>query len=110
MTPSGSGKSYDERNAMRFYEVMGKGFMGTLVEYNLVDKFIMSDRHTVGASAVFVRYHAIFYFGVDAHIEFTDADDNRKSYCRGAVIVLTGTWTESKSLIFKIIFQWKSIW
>ena len=42
MTPSGSGKSYDERNAMRFYDAMGRGFMGTLAEYNLVDKIAIT--------------------------------------------------------------------
>ena len=59
MTPSGAGKSYDERNAARFYSFMERGVMTTLAKANLVDKFIMSDRHTSGASATFKRYYLI---------------------------------------------------
>lgn len=90
--------------------MLNRGIMTTLAKYNLVDKFVMSDRHTSGAGAVFKRYYLIVYFGVNLHIEFTDEDDNRKSYCKGVVIVLTGEWSEGDSLIFKMRIQWDSVW
>lgn len=110
VTPSGSGKSFDERNAARFYDFMERGIMTTLAKANLVDKFIMSDRHTSGTSAVFKRYYLIVYFGVNLHIEFTDADDVRQSYCRGVVSVAITQWNESDSLIFKVRLTWLSVW
>ena len=70
----------------------------------------MSDRHTSGASAVFKRYHMIVYFGTNSHLEFTDADDNRKSYCRGIIITVVTQWTESNSLIFLVRINWDSVW
>ena len=75
-----------------------------------MDKFIMSDRHTSGASAVFKRYYLIAYFGINTHWEFTDADDNRKSYCKGIVISIVTQWLDSKSLQFLVRINFDSVW
>ena len=61
VTPSGAGRSFDERNATRFYRVLQRGIQTTLTNANLIDKFAMSDRHTSGASATFKRYYLIVY-------------------------------------------------
>ena len=110
VTPTGSGKSYDERQGMRFYKALQRGIIATLAEANLADKFVMSDRHTSGASAVFKRYYLIDYFGTNAHFEFTDSNDNRKSYCKGIVISIITQWLESKSLQFLVRINWDSVW
>ena len=89
---------------------MKKGVMTTLAKANLVDKFIMSDRHTSGASATFKRYYLILYFGTNLHVEFTDADDARKSYCRGVVTFVTTQWVESDNLNFFVRINWLSVW
>lgn len=110
VTPSGAGKSYDERNAARFYSFMKRGIMTPLAKANFLDKFIMSDRHTSGASATFKRYHLIIYFGTNLHLQFTDASDNQKSYCTGVVTFATTQWVESDNLNFLVRINWLSVW
>ena len=90
--------------------MLQRGIVTTLAIANLIDKFIMSDRHTSGASAVFKRYYAIIYFGTNAHLEFTDGDDNRKSYCRGIILSATTQFLESESLRFIVRINWDSVW
>lgn len=70
----------------------------------------MSARHTSGASAVFVRYYLIVYFGTNLHLEFTDSDDSRKSYCRGIVKSASTQWLDSTSLVFMVRINWDSVW
>ena len=110
VTPSGGGKSFDQRNAKRFYKLLQRGFVSTLANANLVDKFAMSDRHTSGASAIFKRYYAIAYFGTNNHLEFTDGNDNRKSYCRGIILAVITQWLSTDSLDFLVRINWDSIW
>ena len=110
VTPSGAGKSFDQRNATRFYKLLQSGFQTSLANANLIDKFAMSDRHVSGATAVFKRYYAIAYFGTNNHLEFTDADDNRKSYCRGIIIRVATQWVSSDTLNFIVRINWDSVW
>ena len=110
VTPSGAGKSFDLRNAKRFYKILQRGFQTSLANANLIDKFAMSDRHTSGASAVFKRYYSIAYFGINSHWEFTDGDDNRKSYCKGIIINVVTQWLESDSKKFIVRINWDSVW
>ena len=110
VTPTGGGRSFDKREATRFYKTLKRGIVSTLAEANLFDKFIMSDRHTSGASAIFNRYYLIAYFGTNAHFEFTDGNDNRKSYCKGIVISVVTQWLESNSLQFLVRINWDSVW
>ena len=110
VTPSGGGKSFDQRNAARFYKLLQRGIQTTLANANLIDKFAMSDRHTSGASAVFKRYYVIAYFGTNSHLEFTDGDDNRKSYCKGIIISVATQWLEFKNLNWIVQINWDSVW
>lgn len=110
VTPSGGGKSFDQRNATRFYKLLQRGFTSTLTNANLIDKFAMSDRHTSGASAIFKRYYVILYFGTNNHVEFTDGNDNRKSYCRGIILAVIIQWLASDSLDFLVRINWDSVW
>ena len=90
--------------------MLQRGFVTSLAIANLIDKFAMSNRHTSGSSAVFKRYYAIVYFGTNSHLEFTDANDNRKSYCRGIILGVITQWLESKSLDFTVSINWDSVW
>ena len=90
--------------------MLQRGIQTTLANANLIDKFAMSDRHTSGASAVFKRYYAIVYFGTNAHLEFTDPNDNRKSYCKGIILGVITQWIESNSLVFAVRINWDSVW
>lgn len=110
VTPSGGGKSFDQRNATRFYKVLQRGFQTTLANANLIDKFVMSDRHTSGTFAIFKRYYLIVYFGINSHVEFTDGNDNRKSYCRGIVVSLAIQWLDIDSVNFIVRINWDSVW
>ena len=110
VTPTGGGKSFDQRNAARFTKLLQRGFTTTLAIANLIDKFIMSDRHTSGAIAVFKRYYAIAYFGTNNHLEFTDPSDNRKSYCKGIILSGITQWLATDSLDFLVRINWDSVW
>ena len=110
VTPSGGGGGFDERSAARFYKMLQRGIQTTLANANLIDKFAMSDRHTSGAIAVFKRYYMIVYFGVNSHLEFTDANDARKSYCKGIIISVGTQWLDSDNLNFMVRINWDSVW
>ena len=110
VTASGAGGGYDERNAARFYEAMSRGFRTRLTKANLVDEFIMSDRHTSGDPDIFKRYYMIWYFGTNSHLEFTDQNNVRQSYCKGIAINISTQWIDSKSLVFLIRINWASVW
>lgn len=70
----------------------------------------MSDRHTSGTFAIFKYYYMIVYFGTNSHLEFTDADDNRKSYCRGAILRVATQWVDIDSSNFTVRINWESVW
>ena len=110
VTPSGAGKSYDDRDARRFYQALQRGIATSLANANLVDKFAMSDRHTSGASAIFHRYHMIVCFGTNSHLEFTDANDVRQSYCKGVILSVARQWLQSKTPNFLVKIHWDSVW
>ena len=110
VTPTGGGKSFDQRNAARFYKTLQRGIQTTLANANLIDKFAMSDRHTSGASATFKRYYLIVYFGTNSHLEFTDGSDNRKSYCKGIILQVATQWLDLKPKNFIVRINWDSVW
>lgn len=109
VTPMGGGKSFDLRFAARFYRVLAIGIQTSLANVNLVDKFIMSDEHVTGGSS-FKRYYLIVYFGTNSHLEFTDASDNRKSYCKGIILSAPAIWVDSDSSNFNLKINWQSVW
>lgn len=107
----GGAVSADERESARYYVVNVVGTISTRAKALLVDKFLMSDVHVTGASATFIRYHLIFYFGTNDHEQFTDANGNRKSYCTGIVSPdFTIQWDESTPLTKNMNFVFKSVW
>ena len=110
ITPTGSGKSFDKRSAMRFYKLLQRGLQTSLTNANLIDKFAMSDRHTSGDETVFKRYYAIAYFGTNSHLEFTDGNDNRKSYCKGIILQVSIQWIDTTKLHFMVRINWDSVW
>lgn len=110
VTASGAGGSYDERFGKRFYNALNQGIQTSLANANLIDKFAMSDRHTSGDSTVFKRYYMIIYFGTDNHVEFTDQNDNRKSYCKGVILKVGRQWLGAESLVFMVKIDWASVW
>lgn len=110
VTPSGAGQSYDKREARRFYKALERGISTSIANGNLVDKFVMSDRHTTGASATFVRYYLIAYFGTNSHLEFTDHNDVRQSYCKGIVISITRQWFSRDPQNIMVRLKWDSVW
>lgn len=110
VTPSSGGSQFDFRNASRFYRALNQGIQTSLANANLIDKFVMSDRHTSGSSAIFKRYYMIVYFGTNLHIEFTDDSDTRKSYCKGAITSLATRWIDSDNLNFIVRINLTSVW
>lgn len=82
----------------------------SLANFNLIDKFVMSPQHTSGASAIYIDYYMIVYFGINLHVKFTDADGNQQSYCKGIIHSAIGRWIESKSLEFMVRINWDSEW
>lgn len=110
VTPSGAGKSYDKRSAKRFYRALNRGIQTSLANVNLVDKFVMSDRHTSGASGTFKRYYLIVFFGSNLQLKFTDGSDTPQLYCRGIIKSVVTTWMDTKSLVFRLSINWDSVW
>lgn len=110
VTPSGAGKSFDKRGEARFYRALSRGVSTSIANGNLVDKFITSPRHTSGASATFVRYYLIVYLGTNSHFEFTDADGNRKSYCRGIALSVIRQWFAKDPANVMVRVNWDSVW
>lgn len=111
VTPTGGGRSFDKRSAMRFYKLLQRGIQTTLANANLVDKFAMSDRHTSGDDfTVFKRYHLIAYFGTNNHLEFTDGNDVRQNYCKGIILQVAIQWLGTDNLRFMVRINWDSVW
>lgn len=112
VAPSAGGfVTSDSRESGRYYIINVVGTISTRTKGLLVDKFIMSDAHVSGASAIFIRYHLIFYFGTNDHEQFTDANGDRKSYLTGIVSPdFTIQWDEARPLNNNMNFVFKSVW
>ena len=104
------GRSYDIRWMKRFYQTMSRGIETSLANADLIEEFMMSNRHTAGDSATFNRYYMIVYFGVNLHLKFTDADGNRQSYCKGIALGGLIGWIDRRSLTAKIQVNFRSVW
>lgn len=109
ITPSGSGTSFDLRDESRFYRALMLGVQTSLANANLVDKFVMSKRHTAG-DGTFVRYFMVVYFGTNNHLEFTDHLDTRRSYCKGIIMSASIQWFHRDNLNFILRINWESVW
>jgi len=110
VTPSGAGKSFAKKDERRFYKALDRGIQTSLANFNLIDKFVMSPQHTSGASAIYIDYYMIVYFGTNSHVKFTDANGNQQSYCKGIIIGAIGRWIDTDSLNFQVRINWDSEW
>ena len=110
VTPSGAGESYDKRKEARFYNILVQGILSTRTQYGLIDKFLMTSRHTSGTPGVFKRYYLIFYFGVNDHILFTDANSVQQSYCKGIVSDWEVVWVDARNQISVVRMNFWSVW
>lgn len=110
VTVRGAGVSTDARSAERFYNAIVMGKTSSKANAHLIDKFLMSDRHTSGATATFVRYHLIIYYGTNNHEPFTDDQDNRVSYCTGIVTDFEAKWAEPAHINMDVRINWWSVW
>jgi len=104
------GTSFDTKFEKRAYQTLANGLSTSRANGELVEQFIMAPRHTSGDSSVYKDYYLIFYFGVDDHVQFTDASGNRKSYCKGAVLSGSMIWVESMPGLYTLKLIWRSIW
>lgn len=108
---SGGGKSFSEKNAMRGYIVNMRALLETLTLANQFDQFIMSDRHTSGASAIIHVYYLVIYRGTNSHVKFVDGSGNQKKYCKGEVTPnYRIIWDESNHQNFPVTFTFRSVW
>jgi len=110
VTPSGSGKSFADRIARRFYQALSQGISTSIANANLIDKFFLSNRHVSGASDVYVDYYMIVYFGTDLHMGFIDANNTQQSYCKGIAENVIRQWNQSDSLNINVKIKWDSEW
>lgn len=111
ITPSGSGTSFVLKDESRFYRTVVRGVQTSLANANLVDKFVMSVRHTTGVTANFKFYYLVGYFGTDSHLEFTDQGGTPRSYCKGMILSLIIRWVpRADAQNFMLRFNWESIW
>jgi hypothetical protein len=111
VTDSGGGNSWAIRWNRRGYSIPFVGWETTRSNAWLIDKFIMSDRHTAGAIATYKDYYLVIYFGINDHWKFTDASSTQQSYCKG--MIHPGhylVWDESDAEIMKFNGVFKSIW
>ena len=108
---SGGGTSFDMRAATRGYSILPMGFVTSIANANLVEKFFMIDRHTSGASATFVEYYIVIRFGAGSYAEFKDASaSGMKKYCPVRVIVGHSIWNESNPLVMTLKLNIRSVW
>lgn len=106
----GGGESFDMRFARRAYKVLANGLPTSRSNGDLIEQFVMDDRHTSGVSTTYHTYYLIFYFGVNDHLPFTDASNARKSYCKGVVINGSKIWDKSNPHLYTIKLNWRSVW
>lgn len=110
ITDSGGGKTYDLRWNRRGYLITFHGIETSRVNADLIEQFIMSDRHTVGSTATFKRYHLIIYHGVNDHVQFTDASGNRKGYMTCLATLGNELWREEDNPTVRTRLNIRSVW
>jgi hypothetical protein len=110
VTDSGSGNSFDLRWNRKGYQIPIQGWQTSRTNAFYINKFLMSDRHTSGASATFKDYYLVIYFGVNDHWKFIDASDNEKSYCKGLVLNGNLTWVQNKPSVMRFSGVFRSVW
>ena len=110
VTDVSGGISFERRWERRAYAILARGLPTSRSNGDLVEQFLMSARHTSGTAATYKPYYLIFYFGVNDHSPFSDADGNRKSYCKGVVTNGALIWNQAKPNLYNIQLNWRSVW
>jgi len=112
VTPGGAGESFSFMYEARYYTAAVSATAISLAEVALIDKFIMSARHT--SSTSYKDHYMIVYFGLNSSslcMEFVDGDGNQQAYCKGAITPnYIVKWDESSNLTFSLQFKWASVW
>ena len=109
VVPGGAGSSFSFKYAARYYTTIVNATGLSLADTALIDKFVMSNRHT--SSSSYKDYYLVVYFGVNNHYKFTDASSTQKSYCKGAISPnYAAQWNETEHQTFNMNFKWASIW
>ena len=110
VTDASGGISFERRWEKRAYAITMRGLSTTRANGALIDQFLTSARHTSGTVATYKTYYLILYFGVNDHGIFTDADGNRKSYCKGVVTNGALIWNQSRPNLYNVQLNWRSVW
>ena len=110
VTVTSSGKSYDARKAARFYNAIVTGKTEGRAPAYLIENFLMSDRHTSGASATFERYYLVIQYGTTDQEPFRDSFDNIQKYCKGICTDWEIVWSEPNHVNMDVRINWWSVW
>lgn len=109
VTVEGGAIQHDERSRKRFYNPIIMATCETKAAADLIDKFLMSDRHTSGATATFKRYYLVVYYALNIHEFWTNPSDARISYLPGIVTDWHIRWEESEVLTRNVRLNFKSV-
>ena len=90
--------------------MLAEGILTSVANAELIEKFLMSDRHTSGSSTVFKRYYLILKTGAASYVQFMDSGSTMRDYCKGAVTHGAVIWSERDPLVATIQLNWRSIW
>lgn len=113
VTTLGGSIQYSLRSAKRYYIGGCNGIVTTIANANLMDSFIMSDRHTSGASATFKPYYLICYHGLNSSNlvpKFTDHNSTQRAYCRCEIIDWQRVWADVEHNWEKVNIKFVSVW
>ena len=110
ITPSGGGVSFQLRPNRRYYNALAQGILTSRANADLVEKFFMDDRHTAASIASYKTYYLIIRFGASDYVNFTDHDNNRREYCKGAVTSGENIWNENDPANVLVRLNFESIW
>lgn len=113
ITTLGGSVQYSRRKNDRYYVVMANGVVISIGNANLINEYIMSDRHTSGSSAVFKPSYLILYHGLNSSSlvpKFTDHENNQRAYCLGEVIQFTRGWLDVRNSLMSINIKFASVW
>lgn len=92
----------------RAYNVLSEGIETSRANADLIEKFLMADRHTIEAS--FVQYYLVAKYDATHFWEFTNHDNERKDYCRGYILDGAIIWSDTENPNAVIRLNWHSVW
>ena len=90
--------------------MLTEGILTSVANAELIEKFLMSDRHTSGSITVFKRYYLILKTGATSYVQFMDGSSTMRDYCKGAVTHGAIIWSEKTPQVATVQLNWRSIW